>query len=133
MLEVDERPDIESVFIKARIAADESREDEYGLYRRQVIIVTPGRLLVSKICPLPSEIPADELSRLIKLIPPQPSRNIAVVAFTYLEALKTDVLQAIPFFSYLLGFATLGHKVWIFERTPFSTVSRLQRRRFPSC
>lgn len=122
MPEVDERPDIESVFIKARIAADESCADEYGLYHRQVIIVTPGRLLISKICPLPSEIPADELSRLIKLIPPQPSRNIAVVAFTYLEALKTNVLQAIPFFGYLLGFAALGHKVWTFERHP-STLS----------
>ena len=118
MPEVDIRPDIESVFTKARKAADDSREDEDGLYHRQVIIVTPGRLLISKICPLPSEIPLDELSRLSELIPPQPSRNIAVIAFSYLEAIKTDMLQAIPFFGYLLGFAALGHKVWVFEGHP---------------
>jgi hypothetical protein len=115
MPEVDIRPDIESVFTKARKAADESREDEEGLYHRQVIIVTPGRLLISKICPLPSEIPADELSRLISLIPPQPPQNISAISYTFLEALKRDVLQAIPFFGYLLGFAAIGHRVWVFE------------------
>jgi hypothetical protein len=115
MPEVDIPPDIESVFSKARIKSDESREDEDGLFHRQVIIVTPGRLLISKICPLPSEIPADEISRLSSLIPPNPSRSISVIAYTYLDALKMDILQAIPFFGYLLGFATLGHKVVIFE------------------
>ena len=120
MPEVDERPDIESVFIKARKVADESFEDEFGLYHRQVIIVTPGRLLIGKNCPLPSEIPADELARLSKLISPQPPRNIAVIAFTYLEALKANILQAIPFFGHLLVFAALGHKVWVFEGHPFA-------------
>jgi len=113
--EVDIRPDIESVFSKARAAADESREDEDGLFHRQVIIVTPGRLLISKVCPLPSEIPADELFRLTSLIPPQPQKNISVISYTYLEALKKDILQTIPFFGFLLGFAAIGHNVWVFE------------------
>ncbi len=112
---VDIRPDIESVFSKARVAADESREDEDGLFHRQVIIVTPGRLLISKVCPLPSEIPADELLRLTSLIPPHPPKNISVISYTYLEALKEDLLRAIPFFGFLLGLAAIGHKVWIFE------------------
>ena len=118
MPEVDIRPDIESIFTKARKAADDSREDEDGLYHRQVIIVTPGRLFISKICPLPSEIPADEISRLSSLVSPQSPRSISVITYTYLETLKTDILQAIPFFGYLLGFAALGHKVWIFEGHP---------------
>jgi hypothetical protein len=118
MPEVDIPPDIESIFSKARKAADESREDEDGLFHRQVIIVTPGRLLISKICPLPSEIPGDEITRLASLIPPQPSRNVSVIAYTFLDALKTDILQTIPFFGYLLGFATLGHKVVVFEGHP---------------
>ncbi|MCJ7518184.1 MAG: hypothetical protein MUO42_00730 [Anaerolineaceae bacterium] len=118
MPEVDIRPDIESVFIKARKAADDSREGEDGLYHRQVIIVTPGRLLISKMCPLPSELTTDELSRLSSLIPPHSLRNISVIANTYLEALKANILQAIPFFGYLLGFAALGHKVWVFEGHP---------------
>ena len=115
MPEVDIRPDIESVFSKARMAADESREDGDGLFHRQVIIVTPGRLLISKVCPLPSEIPADELLRLTSLIPPHPPKNISVITYTFLEALKKDILQAIPFFGFLLGFAAIGHRVWIFE------------------
>ena len=113
--EADIRPDIESVFSKARVAADESREDEDGLFRRQVIMFTPGRLLISKVCPLPSEIPANELLRLTSLIPPQPPKNISVITYTYLEALKKDILQAIPFFGFLLGFAAIGHRVWVFE------------------
>lgn len=113
--EVDIRLDIESVFSKARTAADESREDGDGLFHRQVIIVTPGRLLISKVCPLPSEIPADELFKLTSLIPPQPQKNIAVITYTFLEALKEDILKAIPFFGFLLGFAAIGHKIWIFE------------------
>ena len=113
--EVDIRPDIESVFTRARIAADESREDEDGIFHRQVIIVTPGRLLISKISPLPSEIYSDELTRLSKLIPPNPPQNISVIAYTFLEALEKDILKAIPFFGYLLGFSAIGHRVWVFE------------------
>ncbi len=113
--EVDIRSDIESVFSKARATADETREDEEGLFHRQVIIVTPGRLLISKICPLPSEIPPEELSRLTSLIPPQPPKNIAVISYTYLDALKKNILKAIPFFGFLLGWSAIGHNVWVFE------------------
>ena len=115
MPEVDIRPDIESIFTKARKAADESREGMEGLYHRQVIIVTPGRLLISKICPLPSEIPADELSRISSFITPKYPKSISVISYTYIEALKKDALQTIPFFGYLLGFAAIGHSVWVFE------------------
>jgi hypothetical protein len=38
-----------------------------------------------------------------------------VITYTYLEALKKDILQAIPFFGFLLGFAAIGHRVWVFE------------------
>ena len=116
--EVDVLPDIDKIFNRARSAADESIQDKDGLYRRQVIIVTPGRLLVGKKCPIPSELSQDEISRLLALIPPHPPRNIAVIAYTYLDALKEDLLKAIPFFGYLLGFATIGHRVWVFEGHP---------------
>jgi len=112
---VDIRQDIELIFSRARAAADESTQDAEGFYRRQVIIVTPGRLLVSKECPLPSEIPNEEIMKLSSLVPPVPPRNIAVIAYTLLDALKSDILKAIPFFGYLLGFAAIGHKVWVFE------------------
>ena len=116
--EVDIRPNIDEIFDRARKAADESAQDEDGLYHRQVIIITPGRLLIGKECPLPAELSNDEIIKLTNLIPVNPSRNIAVIAYTYLEALKKNILQAIPFFGYLLGFATIGHNIWIFEGHP---------------
>lgn len=116
--EVDIHDDIGQIFNRARLAADESNLDEDGLYHRQVIIVTPGRLLIGKQCPLPGEFPVGELDKLVNLLPPNPPRNIAVIAYTYLEALKQDLLKAIPFFGYLMGFAAIGHKVWVFEGHP---------------
>jgi hypothetical protein len=118
MPEVDIREDIEEVFIRAREAADQSKEGEDGLLRRQVIIVTPGRLLIAKECPIPPELPAEALEMLIGLAPPNPPRKIAVIAYTLLEALKSDLRRAIPFIDILLGFGTLGHSMWIFEGHP---------------
>lgn len=115
MPEVDIRPDIEKIFERARSSADESVIDDEGLYRRQVIIVTPGRLLIGKACPLPAELSRAEITRITSLLPVNPPQYIAVIAYTYLEALKRDILKTIPFFDYLLGFAAIGHKVWIFE------------------
>jgi hypothetical protein len=111
-------PNIESIFKKARKAADDSREDEDGLFHRQVIIITPGRLIISKICPLPSEISSEEASHLTSLIPVQPALRISAIAYTYLDALKVNIYKAIPFFGYLLGFAALGHNVIVFEGHP---------------
>lgn len=115
MPEVDIRPDLGAIFERARQAADEPSEDEQGFYRRQVIIVSPGRLLIGKECPLPAELGREEVEKLSGLLPPNPAKNIAVIAYTALDALKKDLLQAIPFFGYLLGFAAIGHKVWVFE------------------
>ena len=114
MPEVDIRADIETIFARARAAADEVVEDEEGFFHRQIIFVTPGRLLVGKTCPLPAEIPAEDLARLKGLIPPKPVVNIAVISFTLLEALQAEMARAVPFLGYLLGFTTLGHNVWVF-------------------
>jgi len=115
---VDIRPDIETIFARARAQAAVSVEDDQGLHRRQLIIVTPGRLIVSKECPVPVEIPQSEIDRLKGLVPPKPIKKIAAIAYTYLEALKEDMAKAIPFIGYLLGFGMLGHAVWVFEGHP---------------
>jgi len=118
MPEVDIRPDIETIFSRARSMADESVEDEAGLFHCQIVVVTPGRLLAGKPCPLPAQVPVDEIKRLKKLAPPKPRLQIAAIAYTALEALQTDMTKAIPFIGYLLGFGMLGHAVWIFEGHP---------------
>ena len=115
MPEVDVRPAIGAIFDRARVAADQTHTGEDGIEHRQVIIVTPGRLLIAKSCPLAENIPVEQLALLGQLVPPQPSIHIAVIAYTYLDALKTDLRRAIPFFDFLLGFAALGHSVWVFE------------------
>jgi len=115
MPDVDIRADIETIFARARAAADEVVEDEEGLYRRQIIFVTPGRLLIGRNCPLPAEIATEELKRLKGLVAPKPAINIAAISYTYLEALQADMARAVPFLGYLLGFGTLGHNVWVFE------------------
>ncbi len=115
MPEVYARDDIEDVFKRARAAAAEPTQDEEGIYRRQMIIVTPGRLLIGKECPLAGELPSENLAVLEKLIPRKPILQICVITYTLLEALKEDMRRAIPFVDYLLGFAALGHSVWVFE------------------
>ena len=113
--EVDIRPEIDAVFARARAVASQPKPDAEGVFRRQVIIITPGRLLIAKDCPLMGDIPVEQLALLGELVPPEPKVNIAVIAFTHIEALKADIRRAIPFFDFLLGFAALGHTVWVFE------------------
>lgn len=115
MPEVDVRPQISAIFTRARAVAAQSHAGDDGIVRRQVIIITPGRLLVAKNCPNVENIPEKQISLLNELIPPKPLINIAVLAYTYLDALKADIRRAVPFFDFLQGFAALGHTVWIFE------------------
>ncbi len=115
MPEVDVRPKIGAIFSRARAAAAQTHIGEDGIERHQLIIITPGRLLVAKSCPLLENIPVEQLALLGELVPRQPRVNIAVIAYTYLDALKTDIRRAVPFFDSLLGFAALGHTVWVFE------------------
>lgn len=115
MPEVDIRADIEDIFTRARKTADEPVLGEDGLYRRQIVIVSPGRLLIRKECPLAAQLKAEQMAVLERLLPRKPARQICVIAYTMLEAMKKDLRRAIPFVDYLLGFSSLGHSVWIFE------------------
>ena len=118
MPEVDIRPEIDTIFFRARELANQTHTDAQGIDHRQVIIVSPGRLLIAKDGPLTSENPVEQLAILGELVPPKPQVNIAVIAYTYIDALKENIPSAIPFFGFLLGFAALGHTVWVFEGHP---------------
>ncbi len=118
MPEVFIREDIETVFARARASAAEPSQAADGIYHRQVIIVTPGRLLIGKDCPLASDLTPEQLAVLEKLVPCKPVIQICAIAYTQLDALKEDMRRAIPFIDYLLGFAALGHSVWVFEGHP---------------
>jgi hypothetical protein len=115
MPEVDVVPNIEAVFAQARQEAGTDAKLPSGAAGRRVIVVTPGRMLMVQPCPPPGSMPAAQVASIEKLVPPTVRRNIAAIASTELKALMADPAKAIPFLGLLLGFAYIGHTVWVFE------------------
>ena len=115
---VDEVPDIEEVFEKARKAAAGEGEPPPQASGRHVIIITPGRLLRFQPCPPAGSMPQSQVVTIEQMIPPRVKRNIAAIAYTELGALEGDISKAIPFLGFLIGFAYIGHSVWVFEGCP---------------
>lgn len=115
MPEVDIRPDLAAIFQEARKLADQETILADGTRLRRVVIISPGRLILLKDSYPPDTLPSENRIALEDLLPSEKSLKIAVIAYTYLEALRMDIRKAIPFFDYLLGFAYLEHVVWIFE------------------
>jgi hypothetical protein len=109
MPEVDEHRDMDKVFQEARKAAEGDR---------QVVLVTPGRVLMLQPCPPAGSMPAKVVSQIEKLISPKVKRKVAVIAYTEMKAVTTNLAKAIPFFGMLSGVAYIGHSVWVFEGHP---------------
>jgi hypothetical protein len=118
MPDVDVLDDIDALFDKARQAAREEGErppEPPATPGRYVIIVTPGRMLKCQPCPAPGSMADASVQGVERMIPSTVKRNIAAIAYTELEALQKDAGRAIPFLGFLLGFAYIGHAVWVFE------------------
>ena len=109
-------PNLDEVFDQARrISNGESGGDGRG---RNVTVVTPLRICVSLPCPLDGTMPDEDVANVEQLIGRVPSRNIAVIALNDIRSTEEAVdyvLNRIPFFGFLLGFAYIGHTVWVFE------------------
>ena len=118
MPEVDEPNDIGAVFDTARRAARGEGVQPPVSPGRHVIIVTPGRILKYQPCPPLGSMAAPKVASIEQMIPSSPKRNIAAIAFTDLEAIMKSADKAIPFLGILLGFAYIGHAVWVFEGHP---------------
>ena len=117
MPEVDELPNIEELFEKARKAAAGEGEQAPEQPGQHVIVVTPGRMLMFQPCPPPGSMPSSQVASIQQMISPKVKRNVAAIAYTELSAL-TSGISAVPFFGFLLGFAYIGHAVWVFEGHP---------------
>ena len=114
MPQVDQPQDINRVFDQARKSA--AGEHVPGKDpSRQVVLVTPGRMLMLQPCPAPGSMAPNVVSQIERLISPKVKRKIAVIAYTELQAVTKGLSQAIPFFGMLIGMAYIGHSVWIFE------------------
>ena len=110
---------IEAVFNTARQAAS----GEAGLPgdetpHRYLVVITPGRMLMQVPCPPAGSLPPERVAPMERMLPGAMKRNIAVIAYTDVKALQTDISQAIPFVGLLMGLAYIGHAVWVFEGHP---------------
>lgn len=116
MPEVDVRGKIEDIFAEARRAAQgETRPPGASPDDRFYVVVTPGRMVMYKPCPPAGSMTPEQVAPIEKLLPSAIKRNIAVIANTELQAVMKEISRAVPFVGMLLGFAYVGHAVWIFE------------------
>jgi len=118
MPEVDVLPDIDALFDTARQAARGEGERPPGAHGRHVIIVTPGRMLKFLPCAPPGSMADANVQNVERMMPSTVTRNVAAIAYNELEALQKDAGRTIPFLGFLLGFAYIGHTVWVFEGHP---------------
>ncbi len=114
MPEVDFPAKLEDIFDKARKVAAEDTTPAKGK-NRNVIVVTPGRMVMLHPCPAPGTMNPQAVESVEKLMPSKTRRNVAVIAYTELKALRADVVKTIPFYGLLTGLAYIGHAVWVFE------------------
>ena len=114
MPEVDFPAKLEDIFDKARKVAAEDTTPTKGK-NRQVVVVTPGRMVMLHPCPAPGTMNQQAVESVEKLMPSKTRRNVAVIAYTELKALRADVVKTIPFYGLLTGLAYIGHAVWVFE------------------
>jgi hypothetical protein len=84
-------------------------------------------MLMNRPCPPAGSMPANQVSSIEQIIPPTVKRNIAVIAYTELRAVTSDISKAIPFVGMLIGFAYIGHAVWIFEGHPCMAAANQKR------
>jgi hypothetical protein len=118
MPEVDVLPNIEEVFDAVRKTAAGEAGQKADSSKRNVIIVTPGRMMMFHPCPKAGSMPGEVVVSVEAMISSAVKRNIVAIAYTQLDALMADVAKAIPFLGFLVGFAYAGHAVWVFEGHP---------------
>jgi hypothetical protein len=102
-------PDLEQVFGPIRKRASQ----------RHLVILRPDGKIMQLAAMDRSAAPAEALATIEKLLPSKVSRNVAVIADTSWASAASPTIQAanqaIPFFGMLMGFASVGHAVWIFN------------------
>jgi len=100
------------------LPAEAAAELEKHKGERSVVIVTPGRLLMPVPAPEPGAVNPSSVEAVRKLLPPDPPLVVTAVSYTHLGALLADKTRAIPFLGFLVGFASIGHTVVVFEGHP---------------
>jgi hypothetical protein len=91
----------------------------------QLIILRPDGRMVT--LPRLEKCPPEAIAAVERMMPSNVKRKVAVIgetAWTMREPLNLQAAnQAIPFFGLLMGFASLGHAIWVFDAKVSSLVS----------
>lgn len=86
---------------------------------RKLVILRPDGKQLSLPAMAKEAAPADQIAAIERLLPSSVQRRIAVITETSWALREQPSLQdagrAIPFFGMLMGFAAIGHAVWIFD------------------
>jgi hypothetical protein len=112
--------EIEAIFntIRKTASGEQTLSGTQADDQRFLVLLTPRRMLMQVHCPPAGSITPSQVEPMEKMLPAAVKRNVAVIAFTEIKALQADLSRAIPFVGLLLGFAYIGHAVWIFEGHP---------------
>ena len=91
----------------------------HGAAERKLVILRPDGKQLS-LPALPREAaPPDQIAAIERMLPSSVKRKVAVLSDTSWTLAERPGLQdagkAIPFFGMLMGFAAIGHAVWIFD------------------
>jgi hypothetical protein len=119
---------IEAVFKTARKTASGEAKlpNDQAAGHRFLVLVTPKRMLMQAFCPPAGSLPPEQVAPMEKMLPPAAPRHVAVIAYTGIKAIQSDLSQAIPFVGLLMGLAYIGHAVWIFEGHPTALAAGCQ-------
>jgi hypothetical protein len=110
--------DMDTHFARAR------EQSANGPEGRCVVIVTPGRLLMSVPTPPLGSMPESAKQTVRAMLHGDRPLDVSIVSYTRLEALMADeqvlkcIPKCIPLFGHLLVFTHLGHRVVVFEGHP---------------
>lgn len=108
----EDKGDCVRAFAEARAATAGS--DAGSQARNQVAIVGPSCNLLFVPAP-PGTVSRAQIDGSRRLLPPNPRRNVAVIADTRVSGSIVEINRAIPFVGILTGLAYIGHRVIVFD------------------
>jgi hypothetical protein len=105
--------DCAQAFVEARAATTGRDAGSQG--RNPVAIVGPSCKVLFVPAPLPESVSRAQIDGSRLLLPPEPRRNVAVIADTRVSGSIVEINRAIPFVGILTGLAYIGHRVVVFD------------------
>jgi hypothetical protein len=110
-------------FSDSLVAAPSPLEQAFAKLRerasqRQIAVLRADARFMSIPAPDRAAAPAEAVAAVEKMLPSSTQRNIAAIGDTGWTVNAPSIAaanQAIPFFGMLMGFATIGHAVWVFD------------------